>query len=491
VRKPLGSLTKNVAFYGAGDVAVTAAGLVLLPIYLRVLTEADFGAIALLLAVETIVKLLFRWGLDGAFMRYYLDYPDDRARAELASTLWIFLGIASGILLVALWMAAPALAHHLFKDAADTYLPSLQLILINMYLLTFTFVPFHVMRMRQHAGTFAAFTFGRSVSTLVLRIVLVLGLDWGVFGLYVADVAVTVAVLPLLWPWMRPLWRPALSGETLRRCLRFGLPRLPHGLAQQALDAGNQYLLSRFVPLDRQGVYQIGMTIGRGTKLFLSAFETGWAPFYYETARTPDARTTLSKVSTYGLAVLALLVAGSVAVASDLIAWLTPDSYQDAALVVPLIALGIALQGVYLITSIGLNITSKTQYYPLSTFAAATVGLGSGWWLMPRFGITGAAAAFALAYATLALVAGWFSRQHYPMRYERGRLIRILVAAVVAPVVAMALPTMPPVAGVAARGLTTVLVFTGLLGVGGFFRPTELAWLRQAWSARLRRRRDA
>jgi O-antigen/teichoic acid export membrane protein len=499
VRKTLGSLTRNVAIYGAGDVAVTAVSMALLPLYLKVLTPSDIGAMGLLLVAETLTKILFRWGLDGAFMRYYLDRTDGEERQRLASTLIVFLAVASGSLLILLLLFAPLIAQHLFavggsangRVLAAEYLTPLRLVLINTFLLTFTFVPFHAMRMRKEATTFAAFTFGRSLSTMVLRIGLVLFAEWGLTGLMLADLIVTMVLLPLLWPWMRPLWRATFSTAELRKSLHFGLPRLPHGLAQQALDAGNKYLFGRFVPLDRMGVYQIGTTIGMASKLFLSAFETGWAPFYYETAKQPDAPTTFRKITTYGIAILALLVAGATAIATDLVQVLTPGVYDDAALVVPLIALGIAFQGVYLLTSIGLNLTSQTKYYPLSTFAAAAVGLGSGLYLMPRYNVVGAAVAFALSYATLAVVAGHFARRHYPMTYERGRIIRVVIAGMVAALVGLALPAMPPAAGVLARGTTTVVTFVALLYVGGFLRPTERAWLVSAWSVRLRRRRDA
>jgi O-antigen/teichoic acid export membrane protein len=491
VRKPLGSLTRDVAIYGAGDVAVTAVSLLLLPFYMKVLSATDFGALYLLLVAETLTKLLFRWGLDGAFMRYYLDRAEGRERQVLASTLWIFLALASGALLAGLLLVSPMVARHLFKAEWERYLTPLRLVLVNMYLLTFTFVPFHVMRMRKQAVTFSAFTFGRSLATLLLRIAFVLYAGWGLTGMWLADLVVTMVVLPMLWPWIRALWRPEFSKVELRQCLRFGLPRLPHGLAQQALDSGNQYLFSRFVPLDRQGVYGIGATIGRGTKLFLSAFETGWAPFYYETARQPDAQMTFRKITTYGLAILTLLVAGTTAIATDLVQVLTPEAYDDAALVVPLIALGIALQGVYLLTSIGLNLTSQTKYYPVSTFAAAIVGLGSGLFLMPRYGVVGAAVSFVLSYATLAGVAGYFARRQYPMTYERARIARVIAAGMIAAAAGWSLPAMPPLAGVLARGSTTVIVFLGLLWVGGFLRPTERAWLVSAWSIRRRRLRDA
>jgi hypothetical protein len=51
--------------------------------------------------------------------------------------------------------------------------------LINTFLISLTFVPFHVMRLRNQALTYSALTFGRSAGTLILRILLVIKLGWG------------------------------------------------------------------------------------------------------------------------------------------------------------------------------------------------------------------------------------------------------------------------------------------------------------------------
>jgi len=483
VRKSLGSLTKNVAIYGAGDVAVKVVGLLLLPLYIIELSDDDFGALGLLIGVEAFAKIVFRWGLDGAFMRYYHDRKTAEARRLLTSTLCWFLLVTGSVLLAVGLIGSDILATRLFGEAAGRYVTALRLVLINTFLLTFTFVPYQVMRLEGRAVTFTVLSFARSTATVVLKFVLVIAMGMGLTGYMVTDLVVTVALLPWLWPFARPLIGRAFSREELRRCLRFGLPRLPHGLAQQALDAGNKILFNRYVPLSSLGVYQISGTVGQSLKLFLSAFETGWAPFYYENAHHSDARVTFSKITTYGIAILVLLVSGLVAIAPDLvraITWTEPWSaaaYAQAAIVVPLVGAGIAFQGVYLLTSIGLNLTSQTQYYPVATFAAAGVGLGGGLLLMPGLGATGAALAFALSYVTLAVVAGYFAQRHYPMTYERGRISRALLAGIAAGAAGWLLPAMPPVAGVLVRGATTVLAFGGLLWIGGFLRHTERVWL--------------
>lgn len=483
MRKPLGALTRNVAIYGAGDVAVTAVGILLLPIYLTYLQQEGYGALGLLIGVEALTKILFRWGLDGAFMRYYHDCETPAERVRLTSTLCLFLLAASGMLLAIGLALSGAIASHLFDPNPDRYLTALRLVLINTFLLTFTFVPYQVMRLEKQALTFSVISFLRTAATLLLKVWFVVGAGWGLTGFMAADIIVTIGLLPFLWPWTRPLLGAVFSKDELRRCLRFGLPRLPHGLAQQSLDAGNKYLLNRHISLADLGVYNISSTIGQSIKLFLSAFETGWAPFYYETARQPDAQMVFAKITTYGIAVLALLVAGLTAITPDLIHLITigkpwtPEAYALTAVVVPLIALGLAFQGVYLLTSIGLNLTSQTQYYPVAAFAAAGVGLGAGVLLMPRFGAVGAAVAFLLSYITLAGTAAAFAQRHYAVRYEGARVIRVLVAAVVAMVAGMLLPDLPHLAGFLARGTAVVVVFVGLLWLTGFLRPTERAIL--------------
>jgi O-antigen/teichoic acid export membrane protein len=242
------------------------------------------------------------------------------------------------------------------------------------------------------------------------------------------------------------------------------------------------------VGLGQLGVYNNGFTLGTGIRFFTSAFETAWAPFYYATSKQPDAKVVFSKMTTYGVAVLTLLVAGTVAVSRDVIlVMLTPD-YLAAVPVVPLIAVGMAAQGIYLLTSIGLNLTSRTQYYPIATFAAAAVGLGGGLMLMPRFGMTGAAIAFAASGVTQATVAFFFARQFYPIEYEVGRLVRVVVSGTLAALAAIWLvPALPPLAALGVRAALTVGTFAALLAASGFFRKTERAFISELF-ARLRRR---
>jgi O-antigen/teichoic acid export membrane protein len=492
VRDRIRRLSTGVAIYGAGDAAVQLVNFALLPVYVKFgfLTGVDYGALAVIAALEAFARVLSRLGLDGAFMRYFHDGGD--ALPRFASTLIWFLLAVDLVWLSAGLAASGWIGSHVLHDAG--YVPALRLMFVNTFLIALTFVPFHAMRMQNAAVTYSGFVFARSAATLVLKGVLVIGLGFGLTGFYLADLIVTIGLLPWLWPWFRPLVGAVFSRDDLRRALRFGLPRVPHGLALQTLDGGNKLLFGSYITLGQLGVYQNGVTLGSAIKFFTSAFETAWAPFYYATALEPDAKTVFSKVTTYGIAVLTLLVAGTTAVAWDAVPLVLTPEYTEAASILPLIALGMGFQGVYLLTSIGLNLTSRTEFYPVATFAAVGVGLGGGVALMPRYGAGGAALAFLLAYLTQAALALVFARRVYPVPYERGRIARVVIAGVAAAVAARfvraGISGLSPLPGIVLSALVTVSVYGGLLWATGFLRATERAFLRET-VARFRRRAGA
>jgi O-antigen/teichoic acid export membrane protein len=422
--------------------------------------------------------VLFRWGVDTAFMRLYYDCTDTRARQQLASTLFLFLLVVNGSLLVAGVVAAPWLTEQLIGPSYGGTLVTLTL--ANTFVAGFFFLPYHVFRINGEPSRYIAFTFGRSAGTIVLRLLFVIGAGMGVFGLVLADVIVTILLAALLSRSIAPLIRPVFSRSVLREALQFGLPRIPHSLAQQVVGVADRYLLKAFGTLADVGMYSIGATFGLALKLFLSAFEAAWTPFFLGVMREKDGARILSTVSTYVIAVLALLVAGLSALATDVVALATAPAFHGAAIVTPWIAIGVMFQGLYLIGSIGLVITKKTTIYPISTGIAAAVSVVANVLLIPRFGLLGAAWANVAAYATLAGVTTVFSWRLYPVPYEWGRLARVAAAASAGYLVATRVVPgdQGTVPGLFARGMATVLVYVIVLAVSGFFHAGELKVLR-------------
>ncbi len=196
-------------------------------------------------------------------------------------------------------------------------------------------------------------------------------------------------------------------------------------------------------------------------------------------------------MATYGVAVLALLVAITIAVAHDAILVMLKPEYLDAARVIPYIAVGMALQGVYLLTSIGLNLTSRTKYYPIGTFAALPSGSRQR---------RDADAALRHRPARRWRFCSRPRRRPSPSCSRGGSIpSRTKPAASARRRARASWPhwlgsgscrRLVPIVGLAVRAIVTTAVFAALLGATGFFRKTERAFAAEL-IATFRRRKVA
>jgi O-antigen/teichoic acid export membrane protein len=474
----LKALFRNSALYGLGDASTSLVSLLLLRIYTKYLSPEDYGIIAMLLTIEALAKILFRWGVDTAFMRMYYDCADAPARQRLASTIFFFLLAVNGTLVALGVLVSGWLSVHLFGTGRHALLVALMI--ANTFIAGFYFIPLQALRIAEKPATFSALTFSRSAATLIARLIFVVGTGMGVLGVVMADTVVTAIFTLVMTRWFAPLIRPVFSRDLLKDALGFGLPRIPHSVAHQVIGVADRYFLNAYASLRDVGLYSIGATFGLALKLFLSAFEFAWTPFFLGVMKEPDAKTIYSKVSTYVVAVLSILVAILCAVATDLIRLATTPEFHSAAVVTPWIALGVMFQGLYLVGSIGLIITRRTTRYPLATGVAAAASLAANYYLIPRFGLMGAAWSQPIAYGTLTAVTVAFSLRAYPIPYEWSRLARIALAGGVSFFAAQAVPeALPPLAGIPLRAGIAVVVYAALLFLSGFFHAGELRWLQQ------------
>lgn len=474
----LKDLFRSLSIYGLGDVATSLVNLLLLPIYTQYLTKADYGIVTMLLIVEAVAKVLFRWGVDTAFMRLYYDCRDLPARQRLASTIFFFLLVVNGVLVAAALAAAGWLSDQLFGSSQQAVLVGL--VIANSFVAGFFFLPYHVLRIADKSATFVALTFVRSAGTVIARLVLIIVAGWGVMGVVYADVIVTAAFTVLLLRWFAPLIRPVFSTVVIREALGFGVPRIPHSVAHQVMSLADRYFLNLYRTLEDVGLYSIGASFGLALKLFLSALEFAWTPFYLGVMHEQNAKRIYSMVSTYVVATLMLLGMELCAVAPDLVRLFTSPAFHDAAAVTPWIAVAVMFQGINLVGAIGLVITKRTKVYPVATGIAAAVSVAANVVLIRRYGVMGAAWASAVAYATLAAVTVTFSWKAYPIRYEWSRLLRIVLAGSAGYAAAhwFVPESVPAAAGLVLRGAIAAAGYLTTLYVTGFFHPGEIRILR-------------
>jgi O-antigen/teichoic acid export membrane protein len=477
-------VSRQLFAYGTADVMVLVVNFLLLPIYTRVLDPREYGALALLLLCEAFLKVVNRWGLDQGLLRLYYDQPGEEARRTLSSTVAIFIAAANSLIAVALLFAAGPVNHLLF--GSQEFVTAYRWLVLNNFAGAFLFLPLTRLRVEERSGLYASLTFLRSFGTVLVRVLLVIGLRMGVVGLVLADVVVTMALLLALAGTTRRMLAWRFSMPVLRDLLAYGLPHIPHGLLSQTMSMVDRFVLGLYMPLQQVGIYLIGTTVAGVVKFYPVAFEAAWMPFAFDSLRRRDAPELFARMGTYAFAVLAFSTVGLAALAPPVIDLILPPTYRAATPLVPLLAVGLAVQSLAWFPMTSVNISKRTRIYPIVTAIGAAVSVGANLLLIPPFGMRGAAYALLISQVIATAATTYFAQQTYHIPYEGTRLAKVLaIGALTFAATALARPTSLVWTFVVRAALLAIFPL-GLIVVG-FLDPREWAEVRNV-IARVRAR---
>ena len=268
--------------YGTADVLAQGINFLLLPLYTSFLTPADYGALALLLLLSTFLKILFRAGLDSGFMRIHYDLKDTESKARFAGTVALFSAGLSTLGFAIFWAFSPAGSLALFGSPGQTLW--VRLVAFDLLASSFAFVPLTLLRIEERAALFSTYSLIRHATNTVLKVIL-LTLGFGVSGVLVSDAVASVILSVCLFFELKSRARLAFDWPPLREALRFGLPKVPHGLLVQTLNLADRRILGAYASRAEVGIYHMGGSFASAMKFPLSAFEPAWQPFVFDQAR--------------------------------------------------------------------------------------------------------------------------------------------------------------------------------------------------------------
>ncbi len=414
--------------YGTADVLAQGINLLLLPLYTSYLTPADYGALALLLLLSTFLKILFRVGLDSGFMRIHYDLKDAEAKARFAGTVSLFSAALSTVGFALFWLFSPTVSLALLGSSEQTLW--VRLVAFDLLASSFAFVPLALLRIEERAVLFSTYSLTRHATNTALKVILVVA-GFGVTGVLVSDAAASVVLSLGLLVQLRPRARWAFDWPPLREALRFGLPKVPHGLLVQALNLADRRILDSYVTRAEVGVYQMGSNFASAMKFPLSAFEPAWQPFVFDHARRETGARDIGLVASRMCVVFIAVATTLSLILPDLLQVVIRNvEYHGAAPVVPILILASLFQGVFLLSSIGISISKAARYYPMITAAAASLNIGLNLWLVPSYGVMAASWATVFGYALMALLGATISKKLYPIPMQWPRITGAFAAGV-------------------------------------------------------------
>jgi O-antigen/teichoic acid export membrane protein len=463
-------LGRHSAIYGLGGLVSRILATLLLPLYTHFLPPNAYGRVETVTALTAVLAIALQMGISSAFFRFYFDSKQDAQRLTVIRTsFWFTMAMATLGLLLGVVFAAPigqliGLGHdpNLVRAAAVGLWAQ-----TNYQQLTALF------RVEERSTQYAIASVANVLITVVAMVVFVAVAHWGAIGLVVGNFTGTLVVYTVLLVYRNEQLGLEFDRKLFRRMQRFGMPLVPSALALWTINFVDRQFVVHYKDLAEVGVYSAAVKIAGVITFVMVAFRTAWPAFAYSIEDDGEAKRTYSYVLTYLLTLSSWVALALGGLAPWWVRLLTNPRFQRADEAVGLLAFAGAVYAGYTVLAIGSGRARRTQLNWVVTGTGAAVNIGLNFWLVPAYGMVGAAIATAISYVVLFVGMALYAQSVYPVHYQWRRVVTC-VGAAVALTVAARVPDLP-----LAPSLVIVAAYPLGLALLGFYLPAERRRLRR------------
>ena len=460
--------THDVGLIGATQLILRLVGLILIPIITKTLGAYQYGIWAQISVTISLFTPLAMLGLSATLVRFLAGEKEkDKIRDGFFSVVAVI--ILSGSLLSALlFCSSDFLASTVFGDINASYFVKAASFLVLISALdgiTLTYF-----RTFGQIKTYTILTALKSVGELCLIVGLLLS-GFGLLGVIVAVLivdSITFAIAFSLTISQIGFKLPDFS--ELKPYLRYGMPLTPHVMTMWTVHSSDRYIIGYFLGMAAVGVYSAAYAMGNLILFFLTPLQLILFPTIsklYEEKSIEEVRNYLKYSLKYFLIFAIPSAFGLSVLAKPLLRILTTPEFVSGSIVVPFVAFGVIIFGIFQIFMNIIHLAKKTELNLILSGMAAFSNIILNIILIPYIGIVGAAIATLISYAVLALLTVSISFKYLKFEIDWSFILKSTISSIVMAFLILKLNPMDVFQVLAAIGIGTIVYFSLIIALRG------------------------
>lgn len=451
--------------YGLGQSIPQFIKLLLLPVFTRILTPTDYGAVEVANRFGGFVTTLMRQAVPGAVARYYYDNPEGPTLRDYVTTVsWYLLASSLVVGLITLGICPWLLA---------TVIPGLPaplafLTVLGGIAMCNGELQGRLVQAREQSAYMARLNVGRASISIALVVLFVVALRWGAVGMVSAE-TVSWAVLTLVAIYyLRRELRGRFKFSMLKSSLTYSWAMMPGDFVGNLTPLVTNVMLADAQSTAANGLYSLALRVTQPLTMLAIAFQQAYNPIYFS-IRKEDTEAGLKRLANTSRNVWAAAVGCAIASSffgPPLIVLVTPASYHAAAPLVPLFALGFLGMSSYYLLVPEIFYSKRTWLLPVVIYGAAAMEIAISALTVHRYAAAGVAGAAAVRWIVMATIAGIISSRLVATPYPWLSMLRITLCGVLT-FFPIYLSAPPAIVGQLAAGAAGTLVYAAMLWATG------------------------
>ncbi|HTY60839.1 MAG TPA: polysaccharide biosynthesis C-terminal domain-containing protein [Acidobacteriota bacterium] len=485
IREELGSMGRHSSIYFISAAMSRAVGFLMIPIYTHYLAPKSYGGMEMIEILSSAIAIFVAMGVVEALPRSYYEMKEQADKDRVVSTALLGLSVI-GIPLVFSFLAVSGpISAAILADGGVKR--CLQLAILSAWSYTISETISTYLRMTYQSRLFLVVSGITLIIAVLLNILFIVFLGYDILGFFLSQL-ITQGLMGLVLA-VIILRRIGchFSMKVLRRMVAFGFPLVFPQIALLLGFSSNRFFLrwnSGFTPaeaLTLVGLFALGHKFGVLVNRFVNGpLNSFWSPRRLEliVRDSRGDREVVGRIATYAAMLsifFSLILANS---AESLIALFSDTQYQNAHIVVPLVAIAYVFLGLETHFKAGLLQKRKTSRDAMLSVVALAVILLWNYLLIPRFGLIAAAASNAAGFCVRLVIIYYISQKLFRIPFEIRRIFSMLVLALILYLFGQTIRLNSQYLTLIIRGAIAML-FPFILFAFNFYRPEEIRWGRE------------
>lgn len=234
------------------------------------------------------------------------------------------------------------------------------------------------------------------------------------------------------------IWKKGISPvrpdfNSITPLLKFGIPLMVANLGYWIIQSSDRYLIKYFLDISQVGIYSVGYSLAFILIFFWNTLRGVLLPdlsALFDQGKTREFEIRFSRVFKYGVALSVPGVLGISLLAKPIIETFSSPEFMSATDVLAIIAIGVFFFGIFLLFTTLLSVLKKATLISAIWIFMAILNVGLNFWLIPSFGIIGAAYSTSIVFLLGALVIIFYSRKYFKIIFKKEWLAKIIIGSV-------------------------------------------------------------
>jgi O-antigen/teichoic acid export membrane protein len=382
-----------------GMVSVQMLGLITFPILTRILTKEEYGILGLVTTTMLFAVAVAKAGLSDAIVRFYKECSEVPEKLVVFSSTVIMRGVVFALVTALIYvMVFPSINRGLRIN--EKYIVSFMIMGIYLFVRPLNIIVLNILKVRGKTILLNVINLIEKAISIALSLLLLTLIFHNIYGYFIGVIISELIISIVLFYWFFVNYKvvpSVVSKELTLKLIKFGCPLLVSELCFLLLSYADRFMIVAYYGEAAVGLYSVGYNLAMYiANILVSSISYAIVPMYVEIYESEGKERTeeFLKTCTHYIFVLIIpLCFGYFAISKDLIITLASEKYAAAATFSPIILVASFLIAMNTVFNAGLYLQKKTGVILQIMLVGIIVNIGMNLFLLPKFGLMGAAVA--------------------------------------------------------------------------------------------------